>query len=1136
MNERKIRLFVSSPSDVKAERDRVVIVAERLNGTFHSLIKIDVVRWEDEFYHAGHSFQEQIDAGAGKMAEIDILVCVLWGRIGLKLSPKIWKRDEQTVYESGTTYEYEAARAHSEHNGGVPAMYLFRKSAPILYRADHAEEDVEQHQALEKVWQRWTQTPDGYNAAAYQNFSDTDHFERQLEGCLRQWLDQQGITIKSAVWDRRLKGSPFCGLTAFEASHSAVFFGREAAISRILTKLRTFSFLLLVGASGTGKSSLLRAGLIPRIVKPGVIPDIDLWRVALITPSKDSFLELAQAIYADTCLKPELEDLCGSIDGLVEALRSGEAGLALLRSALNNAADKRADAQNYADTRPARILLAIDQLERLFIESHPDEIEPFARLVQDMVAAGIAYVVATLRSDSYASFQSVAAFSSLRENGATHDLLPPNALELEEIVTRPVLACYPPLVFESDPSGKSLASRLIDDARGGDFLPLLQMTLDYLFEAEKSTGDGVLRYSDYKGIDQAVIQVASEAFSTMGETARASLPALITALIHDVSLDATTAQRTVTLQPVRRASFERNRPERAALIDAFVARRLLTSEEVAGEIQVRAVHDALLRIWPEAITIVIENEHIIRIRRTLEPLVEQWTEAGKSPDSDLLLTSPALTAGARQLVERIGDDCPPAMRAYIDASVVAETGRAEREAQQRSAIMSATSGMRARSIPYYRLAAGLLLTLLVLVRVINPLPVESLSWLAFDTYQRISPRVATVLPVLIADIDEASLKEYGQFPWPRTLLADLVNRLTELGAVEIGFDIVFAEPDRWSPGVMANTIKDIDGQTRDRLSSLPSNDEIFANAIRRSRVVIAESGTSSEGNRALNDRKLWAGFAMMGNDAEPFLFAYHALLRNIPAIEQAAAGAGLISTIGERDGVFRRLPIVMEAGGLKLPSLSLEMLRVVTGSSTIIIDSSPAGIQSVSLRKLRIPTDKNGRLLLHFSGHKLARYISVSDILNGRVPPDRVKGHMVIVGTSAALMGDLRATPVNTALPGAEIHAEAIENILTGSMLDRPNTIEFLEIGLVVVIGTILTVLMPLVSARLLALISAIVLMMVLGGSWMAFKQWRLLIDPVYPLIAMAIFITTMTFFIYRHSEAQRGKIRGFFAPQIKRS
>jgi hypothetical protein len=757
VSELHVRLFVSSPSDVRPERDRVVTVADRLNGAFEGVVRIEVIRWEDGFYSATKSFQEQIHEAVAGMAEVDVLICILWGRIGLRLNPAIWKREGLLGYESGTTYEYETALEMSRKNKGVPELYLFRKSAPILYRAESAEEDIEQHKTLEIVWKRWTQSGDGYNAGAYQMFAQTDEFEKQLEDCLRQYLERRGILVKGPVWDRRIKGSPFRGLAPFEPSHSAVFFGRDAAIARITAKLRTARFLLLIGASGTGKSSLLRASLVPRIARPGVIPDIDSWRTAVITPSVDTFAALAQALAAETCFGPELQEAGCTAEQLAGLLQQGgEAALSPIQSALATAAQKRAAARGYDEPRPARLLLAIDQFERLFVEARPEDVTAFAALMRDLIVHDLAFVVAALRADAYGGFQAVETFTALREAGATHDLLPPSAIELEEIVTRPVLACYPELAFEYV-GGKSLAEVLVADAKGGDSLPLLQMTLEHLFQAEKARNDGVLRFADYQGMDQAVTQVASEAFKSIDEPARASVPALITAFAHDVALDPASRTPIVTLRPVTRATFERGRPERKALIDAFLAHRLLTIEDISGEVRVRPVHEALLRVWPEAVHVLTENETIIRVRRTLEPLVAHWSEEGKPAKSDFLLTSPALLAGAKQLVARLGDDVAAPMRDYIRTSLDVEARRVEDERQRRTAIMSATGEMRMRSIPYYRPLVLVLLAIAMIVRYVNPTALDQLRNLAFDTYQRVSPAPYNPqLPVRIVDIDDAS--------------------------------------------------------------------------------------------------------------------------------------------------------------------------------------------------------------------------------------------------------------------------------------------------------------------------------------------------------------------------------------------
>src|ERR1051325_11114555 len=280
------------------------------------------------------------------------------------------------------------------------------------------------------------------------------------------------------------------------------------------------------------------------------------------------------------------------------------------------------------------------------------------------------------------------------------------------------------------------------------------------------------------------------------------------------------------------------------------------------------------------------------------------------------------------------------------------------------------------------LGAALLFALLAL-RVADPPSLEDLRLRAFDIFQIISPRVATARPAVIVDIDEASLRKLGQWPWPRTRVADLINKLTELGAAAIAFDIVFAEPDRLSPAVAADAFRDLDEETRSKLRQLPSNDQIMAEALRKSRVVLGETGMPLETPQPEGVPPP-AGVAWIGGDPVPFLIEYPGLLRNIAELENAAAGRGLFSIQQERDGIIRRVPMVMQAQGNIMTSLSFEMLRLVTSSSSTLIRMNEAGVKSVAVPGLEVPTDGKGRLWIYFAKHDMARYVSAIDVLEGR--------------------------------------------------------------------------------------------------------------------------------------------------------
>src|ERR1700743_122451 len=323
----------------------------------------------------------------------------------------------------------------------------------------------------------------------------------------------------------------------------------------------------------------------------------------------------------------------------------------------------------------------------------------------------------------------------------------------------------------------------------------------------------------------------------------------------------------------------------------------------------------------------------------------------------------------------------------------------------------------ARRSGFDRLVCLALLIGLAALRIADPPPVEELRDRTFDTFQLLKPRAKAARPVTIVDIDEKSLAKLGQWPWPRSRIADIITNLPQMGAVAVAFDIVFAEPDRLNPDSLADSMRYIDEVTRTRLRALPSNDQILSDAIKRSRVVLGETGLA-EVNPKFDKALPVTGVAMLGGEPQPFMFDFAGLLRNVEVLDTAAAGRGLFSIKTERDGIVRRVPMMMQAQGLMLPSLSFEILRVVTGTPTIMIKSDAAGIRSVGLRGLEIPTDHNAQLWVHFARQDPSMYVSAVDVLEGNAPREKFDHKLVLIGTSAVGLNDIKTTPVSSAIPG----------------------------------------------------------------------------------------------------------------------
>jgi len=440
-----------------------------------------------------------------------------------------------------------------------------------------------------------------------------------------------------------------------------------------------------------------------------------------------------------------------------------------------------------------------------------------------------------------------------------------------------------------------------------------------------------------------------------------------------------------------------------------------------------------------------------------------------------------------------------------------------------------TIGRWARQFGMARAVCIVLLFALVPLRLADPRPIEELRERTFDLFEVLRPRPQTSFPVVIVDIDEDSLKALGQWPWPRTVVADMVDRLTQAGAVAIGFDVIFAEPDRMSPALAAQSFHGIDDDTRAKLDSLPSNDDILAQAVKRSRVVLGQSGAPEPSPTPPGEATLQTGFAVRGPDPKPYLVEFPGLLRNVPALEKAAAGRGLLSIKPEHDGIVRRVPVIMEAQDTMVPALTLDMLRVVTHSGAILVRVDDAGVRAVAVPGLEIPTDRNGQLLIHFNKHNPARFVSAKDVLAGTVPADRFRGKLVLIGTSAIGLLDLKTTPLDAAIAGVEVHAQILESILTKSLLTHPNYAIGAELAVAVLFGLAIIIAAPMLSATTVVALGAILIVGLVGISAYLFVANNLLIDFTYPLISSWLIYLVLTFVNYFREQKQRQQIRSAF-------
>src|SRR5215469_5587787 len=429
----------------------------------------------------------------------------------------------------------------------------------------------------------------------------------------------------------------------------------------------------------------------------------------------------------------------------------------------------------------------------------------------------------------------------------------------------------------------------------------------------------------------------------------------------------------------------------------------------------------------------------------------------------------------------------------------------------------------------------------ILLRYADPFFVQALRLVAFDHYQRLDPAAYDPnLPVRIVDIDEKSLAMFGQWPWPRTTVRDLLLKLTSKGAAVVAFDVLFAEPDRTSVEAIVKQLPPREAiAITAALAGQPSNDELFAAALKDSPSVL--SVALGEGASTTFQAK--AGFAFGGDDPRPFLLEFKGASQNLPELENAARGIGAFNWLADRDQIVRRVALMFRLNEIFVPSLATEALRVAQGATTYLLKASNAsgetafgqstGLNHIRIGDVEVPTDGGGGIYLKFRHFDKAAYIPAWKVLAGEVPQEDIEGRIMLVGTSAPGLLDLRATPVDAAVPGIDIHAQVIETLLTGRFLERPDYALALEELVLLAFGIMLAFVLPRVSASASAAIGFFTIGLILIGGWAAFRYANLLLDPSYPTLVLGSLTAIITFYTYHSAEAQRSQIRHAFGQYL---
>lgn len=651
----ELRVFVSSPGDVAEERAQTEQVLSDLAKAYSRHVRLDAVFWEHEplFSHAG--FQDQLPPPR----DFDLVIVLLWSRIGTRL-PSNYAPEPGRPTPTGTEFEIRDSLAgHRER--GRPDLLVYLKTATVLAAIDEHDtpERLTQFQRLRAFVTENFHEADGAGSAAYHTFPETAAFVAKLRHHVETWLKRQlaarQIHGATRSWT---SGSPFRGLEVFDAEHRAVFFGRSAAVSAVLRLLQDreaalrlqdggLRCLIVHGLSGNGKSSLIRAGVLP-LLRIGALDGVGLIRQAILRPGSaggDVFAALVQALR--TALPEIGADTLDAERALAADLVAGaDAAPLLIRSVITALASARG-----LEPAHVRVVLLVDQLEELFTvaavarEQRTSDgscmttEDRFGRALSALARSGMVWIVATLRSDFTHQLERTDAWRAISRDALHFTLQKPTADELAEMVREP--ASVAGLRYE-ERDGLGLDRRLLDEAsHNTESLPLVEFVLDELWKRyeDQPSNDGELRHADYEalgGLSGALQRAAEAALSRVSGSEADRLIGFRNVMRQLVRIGEGESEGKALRRDAAVDGFALDSGERR-LVDALVDARLCVTDAPASPSsaavpRVRIAHEALLSCWPRVQHWLQQDGELLRIRDRVSRDAEQWQRHGRPKD------------------------------------------------------------------------------------------------------------------------------------------------------------------------------------------------------------------------------------------------------------------------------------------------------------------------------------------------------------------------------------------------------------------------------------------------------------------------------------------------------------------------
>ena len=741
---RRLRIFLSSPGDVTATREIAALTIERLAQDYARFFTIEPYLWEYEAMVASGHFQDSIEPPSA----FDIVVLIVWSRLGTPLPERTNVRqyhgiDGRTPV-TGTEWEYEEALKAAQEAGAPDLLvYRSREDARVgTLDTARRRQAIEQLEELDRFWSRHFAN-EGSFLGAYTEFTSGAEFAAAFERHLRKLIEKRIASLAAASHEQGTRiwtQAPFRGLESYEFEHAQIFFGQDDALTKAMVRLAANAaggspFLLVLGASGSGKSSLVKAGIVPKLFVPRRIPGAAFLRRVVFRPSdaqegEDLFDALARRLTTRVSADEGLPELLGpgqTVSGLAAHLRNATAEPAYpIATVLGQLAVGARHEGRMLEHETARVVLVLDQLEEIFTNEFLTALERqrFVALIAGLVRSGCVWVIATMRKDFWHQADDTPELVNMSEGDGRLELLPPTQTQLSQIIRRPAAAAG--VGFEHHQTTDVPLNEIIAEevAHEAGALPLLSYLLDQLYRSDVLEAQGTaLSFATYDRLGRLEGAIATRADAVVESCAaddRQALGSVLFALVQMGTTDGDVERAISRRVPL--STFLPGTAQRR-LVEALLhpdARLLVSDAEAGGAPTVRVAHEALITRWARARDFVQDNAESLKIRRRLEERYTLWRGLGETGRDAANQNKSKQTLRARMTAWRARAGREPGLLSeidLIDGQRLLRDHRADTEPDLVGYIErshAADKRMRSRSVRVLALVAGLV-TVLALV-------------------------------------------------------------------------------------------------------------------------------------------------------------------------------------------------------------------------------------------------------------------------------------------------------------------------------------------------------------------------------------------------------------------------------------